>query len=158
MLLRFLYNRTAGIAIAGSLGRLPRMLDRAGGDAVSGTCPARRSSSVCVDGVFDGRDHKEHINGLKAASLFADCRRPAKSEVGLAHCPRAQAAGLTACACAPSSVGGRGYPPRPRAGVALRQCGARQPRPDDLGSMLVCTRELTFHFGSRRATSNHCPV
>ena len=39
--------------------------------------------------------------------------------------------GVTARGHVPSSAGGRGYLPRPRGGVASRQCWARQPRPDE---------------------------
>ncbi len=39
------------------------------------------------------------------------------------------AAGITAGGGVPSCAGGRGYLPRPRAGMAARQCRARQPRP-----------------------------
>src|SRR4029077_3318343 len=60
--------------------------------------------------------------------------------------PERPVAGVAACGGAPSSVGGCGYLPRPRGGVAPRQCRARQPRPDE-GD--VSHRALP-HGGARR--------
>jgi hypothetical protein len=57
------------------------------------------------------------------------------------------AAGVTAAGHDPSTVGGRGYLPRPRTGVAARQCRARQPRPVE-GD--VSHRALP-HAGARRS-------
>src|SRR6267378_1736919 len=60
-------------------------------------------------------------------------RKPARPAVTAAQEaqeePERPAAGVTACGGASSSVGGCGYLPRPRGGVAQRQCRARQPRP-----------------------------
>ena len=67
------------------------------------------------------------IAGIKSPlDLLSQPRK--KPQEGAGERP---AAGITARGHVPSRAGGRGYLPRPRAGVASSQCRPCQPRPDE---------------------------
>ena len=77
------------------------------------------------DGALHPRRHRHDRRHREPARPAVAASQEAQEE------QERPAAGVTARGHVPSSAGGRGYLPRPRSGVASRQCRSRQPRPDE---------------------------